>query len=83
MEFGKESAERAVKRFLQELSEQPMTIEDRQETELLELGGHWDGGGGRILASAIWWKVFLIPRIRNLRQRRDLGEKVLYFTCGF
>lgn len=43
-----------------------MTIEDRQETELLELDGHWDGGGGRILASAIWWKVFLIPRIRNL-----------------
>lgn len=60
-----------------------MTIEDRQETELLELGGHWDGGGGRILASAIWWKVFLTPRIRNLRQRRDLGEKVLYFTCCF
>lgn len=30
-----------------------MTIEDMQETELLELGGHWDGGGGMILVSAI------------------------------
>lgn len=60
-----------------------MTIEDMQETELLELGGHWDGGGGMILASAIWWKVFLIPRIRNLRRRTDLGEKVLNFTCCF
>ena len=30
-----------------------------------------------------WWLVFLIPRCRHWRQRRDLENRLLFGTGGF